>query len=196
MHSPIDKEMVLEEFASHLLEADSPETVSLFMKKYPEYAEDILEYAVALVMNKHSSDEPFLNPEERSQFLTRATQIFRQVAGSKTQTFNSLSQRISDVGLSFDQFKEKTGISRFILLNLDQKVVEVSSIPSKILKSIEEILSIPQDVLNNYLSGGTPAQAMNYKASVAPIATNRTSFEEILRQDSSLSEQDRLKLME
>ena len=196
MHSLIDKEMVLEEFASCLLEDDSPETVSLFMKKYPEYAEDILEYAVALVMNKHSSDEPFLNPEERSQFLSRATQIFRQVTRSKTQALKSLSQRVEEVGLGFDQFKEKTGISRFILLNLDQKVVEVSSIPSKVLKSIEEILTIPQDVLNNYLSGVTPTQGMNYKASAAPISTNKTSFEEILRQDSSLSEQDRLKLME
>ena len=197
MHSPIDKEMAMEEFASQLLEDDSPETVRVFMKRYPEYSEDILGYAVALLMNKHSTDEPFLNTEERANFIERATEVFRKATESKPTQFSSLLKRVTQIGLNADQFKEKTGVSSFVLLNLDQKVVDVASIPSRILNSISETLAIPGDVLNNYISGGvSPGQAMNYKASAAPVSTKRIPFEEVLRQDTSLSEEERRKLME
>lgn len=197
MHSPIDKEMALEEFARYALEDDSPEAVSIFMKKYPEYSDDIVEYAVALLINKHSADEPFLNSEERVQFLKKATEIFQSKKQSPMPALTSLLKRITEIGLNTDQFKAKTGLTQFILLNLDQKLVDVSSIPSKILDSISQTLSIPGEVLNSYLAGkASPGQAMNYKAYTAPSSSDRISFEEVLRQDSSISEQERLKLME
>jgi hypothetical protein len=197
MFNLISKELILEEFALAVSENDSHETVKRFMKRYPEYAEDIMDYAVALLISKHAPAEAFLDEQEHDDFLKQAQNIFSKTSSPSAVEISSLDSKLHELNIGIEEFRKKTGLTRFVLHNLDQKLVDVSSIPPKVVRKLSEALKVSADSLNQYLSGGfRNAHSMNFKAFIAPTSSDRISFEEVLNQDPSLTDEERSKLLE
>jgi len=192
-----NKELVLEEFANKFSENDSKETISLFMKTYPEYAKDILEYAGSLLMNKYYSEEPFQNTKEREQFLSQARHAFRQATlPGNEEKFQGIGDKIRKSEIEWTDFQAKTGLNKSVVLNLDQRVVDVTTIPFKVLKSVSEALSVSTLSLRNFLYGGMgPAASANFKSSSAPTGLVKISFEQVIKTDCSLTDEEKERLL-
>lgn len=192
-----NKELVLEEFASKFAENDSQQTIAHYMRTYPEYAQDILEYAGALMMSKHSNEEPFQSEQEREAFVSRARETFRKFSmEAPEESFNGIKTRINELGMEWEDFQSKTGLTKSIVLYMDQKMVDVATIPSKVLKSVSETISVPTLLLRNFFYGGmTPTAAANFKSSSAPIAKEKISFEKAVMDDSELSNDQKNNLL-
>jgi hypothetical protein len=193
------KDDALEELANSMLEDDSAKTVSSFMKRYPEYADDILEYAVLLLStNKYPMTDPFENEQEKSRFLHAANEVYlNTIDQSKTVPFSGIRAKLKELEIDSEKFRAATGLTSFLVLNLDQKLVDVASIPSRILKSISETLSVPTYALRDYLHGGLPSQGIaHFKNSSAPISSVKKSFDVIVKEDVNLSEEEKLELIQ
>jgi hypothetical protein len=146
---------------------------------------------------KYPAKDPFESEEEREQLLKSALEIYRNaVEQSQEDSFTGIKSKLRELKIDPETFKQSTGLTSFLILNLDQKLVDVTSIPSRILKLISDTLSVPSYALRNYLYSGLPSHgAANFKSFTAPTAAAKKSFEEIVREDVSLTDEEKSKLI-
>jgi hypothetical protein len=192
-------DVILEQFASEATSDVTPAQISLFISRYPEYEAEIMDFAVDILMSKHPTEETFLDEKEKKEFLDKAIQTFRQFSKPRPVdqiAFNGINLRVNELAMEWDEFKAKTGLTKFIALSLDQKLVEVKSIPAKVVKSLSDALHIPANALMTFLQNATLSTgSMNFKSFSAPLNSEKVSFEKLVNDDLSLSESEKEMLL-
>jgi len=198
MHRNLD--VILEQFASEVSPDDiTPAQISLFISRYPEYEAEIMDFAVDFLMSKYPTEEEFLDENEKKQFLDKAVQTFRKFSETKpvdSFAFKGINLRVNELGMEWGEFKAKTGITKLIAFSLDQKLVEVKSIPTKVVKAVSDALNVPANALLNFLQSATPSPgSINFKSFSAPLNSEKVSFEKLVNDDLSLSESEKEMLL-
>ena len=187
-----DLDDILFEFVGAM---DRPDwaTVQQWMARYPYYAREISDFAAAWTLSEHMP----VNPETEAIPLEHWTAIGlrafeRAVAEDRASygasaALTSLIAAAKQQTLNANQLAEQTGLSRTLLMKLDQRLIAAATIPSGLVRRLADALNAPREAVAAYLAQpATLAAGVQYKAESAPTVQPQESFAQAVEADKQL----------
>lgn len=166
-------DQVLDEFAASA-DHPTPELVQVWIERYPQFAQDIVDYAtewVELLMAEGL--EPVENDNASvDRAMSRLQAMLREKDCASTQ---GLLQAIASSGRSSEQVANDLGVDRSIMLLFDAGLIMIKSIPARILRSLQAFplppMRLQQPILGQQLV--TARRAPSPVARAEPVTFRR-----------------------
>ncbi len=197
MNEPI-LEAVLEEYAVATPNGNDLKVLEEFSGKYPQFIEELTDFAAARAVVKHAPEEE-LSEEEEKRVQESGLQNLRNILGSLNpkKELTSLVETAKAKGLSRSKFAAALGVSISLVVYLEKRRVEFSTIPQKIVGKIAEVLETAEETVASYLNQ-LPGHSVNvsYKTDTRPEESAPKSFAEAVNEDQSLTAEEKRKLLE
>jgi transcriptional regulator with XRE-family HTH domain len=191
---------VLEEYALAAGDNNNLQILKQMSEKYPEYAEDLQDFAAARAVIKYAP-EPELSASEEARYSEIGLQNLRTVLSELNSAPHTALESLTDAakgkGMNRSKFAAALGLSVSLVQYLEKRRLEFSSIPTAVIAKVAEVLETGEELVANYLSQ-SPISAANasYKAESRPEELAPKSFTEAVREDQQLSEVEKQKLLE
>ena len=188
-----------------------------FVRRYPQYSEELTDFAVALVLDA-LGDIPTA-PEEFSKEVTAATgspTVSRAMSRfhSKLHAVRTASKSSDDAGISperanapnpfallspedFESVAARLDVTKMFMSRLRDRIIEFSTIPEQFIAETAEALKVPIDTVSAHLaspSGSALSGAEFYKADDQPEIIQQQTFEQAV-DSSGLSEKQQKRLL-
>ncbi len=146
--------------------------------------------------NKQSPDgqsEVFPNPETKEADQKKNTDILMASPdGAQSTGFKSLISQGQKKGIDFIDLASQLRLGISLTRMLDRRQVEFDTIPNGLIEDISQTLELPPVHVISYLNQEqTLAQGALYRANKMPELSRKTSFEDALRLDPHMSEDDK-----
>ena len=193
---------VLEEYATAAPAGNDLQILRLMTEEHPKFAEDLTDFAAARAVVRHAPEEE-LSAEEERRFQESGLKNLRAVLGSLNHVgatgnaLQSLVETAKSKGLNRSSFASRLGLSVSLVQYLEKRRLDFASIPKTIVARLAEVLEIGEQVVSNYLNQ-PPSFAKNasFKASERPEQLQPKNFAEVVREDQTLSPEEKRKLLE
>jgi transcriptional regulator with XRE-family HTH domain len=201
MNEPL-LETVLEEYLSATPNGNDLKILQEFSNEYPQFAQDLEDFAAARAVAKHAPEEE-LSAEEEEQIQESGLVNLRSVlsslkaVGSSPRILQSLVETAKSKGMKRSQFATALGLSTSLVIYLEKRRLEFATIPTKIVAKIAEVLGIAEEAVADYLNQ-TPDLSVNasYKTETRAEELPPKSFTEAVREDQILTAEEKRKLLE
>jgi transcriptional regulator with XRE-family HTH domain len=193
----LDLSEVLEEYAAATPLGNDPKILRQMSEQYPQFAEDLHDFAAARAVIRYAPEVEF-SMEEESRYQKIGLQNLRSILNSSPQAaVESLLETAKAKNLNRSKFAAALGLSVSLVQYLEKRRLEFASIPPKIIASIAEVLEIAEETVAKYLNQPPVAAAnASYKAQERPVEIKPKSFAEAVREDQQLSPEEKRKLLE
>jgi transcriptional regulator with XRE-family HTH domain len=179
---------------------DRPDWASIqkWMARYPNYAHEIGDFAAAWILSNELPE----NPETAAAPLEHWTAIGRRAferavaeerAGyAASAPLTNLLDAAKQQGLNPAQLAAETGLSRTLLMKLDQRLIVASTIPARLVERIATVLNAPLSSVTAYLAQPAKLTATaQYRAEEAPTVQPQEPFATAVRVDKLLKPTER-----
>jgi len=195
---------ILHEFAV-AQDMPSAELLNAFAKRYPHYAQELTEFAVALTLRslqeKHSM-RSHAEGQETSIATSKAVSTFWNtryaLQKSSEESIKVLPAKNLFAVLSRDECRVVTsdlGINVAFFIKLRDRQVEAESIPAQFIKRCAAALGTTVELVKAHFEAPSELQyGMAYKAAEKPSAGPKQSFEDAVC-NSGLAQEQRLRLL-
>ena len=188
-----------------------------FVRRYPQYAKELTDFAVALVLDALSDA-----PEDLEQFSKEAaaaassSAVSRSVSRfhSKLHAVRTASKSSDDAEVSPEQANapnpfetlspedlkavaDRLDATKIFVLRLRDRVIDPSTIPDKVIGMVAEALDATVESIVAHFGSSPeplPAGAEFYKASKQPEVVKQQTFEQAVRA-SGLSEEQQKRFL-
>ncbi len=191
-------EDVLEAYAVETPNGNDAAVLNRWMKDYPAFADDLMDFAAGRSMARHLPD-PVIPENEMAGYRESGLSMLREITGTdkkKLFSISSLSEMAKESGLNKTAFASALEISVSLLMQLDKRYLIASSIPRRLIGRIAESLKTTEESVAAYLSGGPEFSAQaSYKAESRPEKQDQKDFTKAVMDDPSLSEEQKNKLI-
>lgn len=193
----LDLSEVLEEYAAVTPLGNDPKILRQMSEQYPQFAEDLHDFAAARAVIRYAPEVEF-STEEESRYQKIGLQNLRSILNSSPQSaVESLLETAKAKNLNRSKFAAALGLSVSLVQYLEKRRLEFASIPPKIIASIAEVLEIAEETVAKYLNQPPVAAAnASYKTQERPVEIKPKSFAEAVREDQQLSPEEKRKLLE
>lgn len=200
--SQTNLEEVLEEYAAATPTGNDLKILRSLTEEYPQYANDLTDFAAARAVVKHAPDEELSDEEER-RFQESGMKNLRAVLsrvssrGASQNALQSLVETAKAKGLNRLRFAAALGLSASLVQYLEKRRLDFASIPKAVIEKVAEVLEIGEQSVANYLNQ-PPSLATNasFKASERPEQLQPKNFAEAVREDQQLSAEEKRRLLE
>lgn len=196
----------------------TPTPMQEWIKQYPKCKDEIMEWAANAPLFDYA-DTSIPNEEEQTIMLESAKAYFSSNYPFSRSPISSLISLLKKKGFSIPSFAAKLNISVPLLQRLEQRRIQVETVPARLLQSLGDELQTAQESIKEYLSQ-QPALAKGafYRADAPPsvgklseidpsdvsfclsfrskISEEQISFEEAVRSDQEMSEEQKSSWME
>lgn len=180
----------------------TPTTINLveWIKKYPEYKEELIDFTIAWSLVDASPQEKVsrfgndlhLQPDE--PIAPRLLSELRYSHPRPKINRPSISSLVAEgrtVGLSIDQFANLMELSAAILRKLDRRLIRYQRIPLQIIEGLAHIIRREVIAIARYLNQ-PPLQAPGaHKSNQKPYIAAQEDFFDVVRNDPDLSDEKR-----
>ena len=167
------------------------ETLERYLKDYPQFSDDLIDLSAELRLQQNrpaTSAEPIADPTCESEWTT-----FTSVVSNASALANPFAQFR---GQAFASFCNALRLPRSIVTALRDRLVEPTSIPAQLVKSISELSDATIESVEEYFAQPpTTLATMEFKANQKPVEIERTTFEKLV-EGSELTEDQRNAVME
>ena len=191
-------EEILEEYAAETPTGNDLKILQTFSEKYPQFADDLADFAAARAVVKHAPEED-LTAEEEERFQESGLNNLRFVLSSlnPSNSLHSLVETAKQKGLSRAKFAAALGLSTSLVIYLEKRRLDFATIPQKIRTKISQVLEVTEESVVNFLNQTSKYAAdMNFKTETRPEAQPPKSFADAVREDQQLSAEEKRKLLE
>jgi transcriptional regulator with XRE-family HTH domain len=194
---------ILEEYALRTEGGNDMRLLRQMIDSYPQYAEELEDFAAARAVIRFAPDEEFA-PEEEARFAELGMQNLRMFLGEKGSNavasdaaLQSLTDRAKAKGMNKKSFAAALGLSVSMVQYLEKRRLAFASIPQAIIAKVGEVLEAGEEAVAAYLnqSPDTAAQA-SFKATERAEEMPPKDFAEAVREDQMLSPDEKRKLLE
>jgi hypothetical protein len=190
---------VLEGYAIETPTGNDMQILQKWMKWYPQYAEQLQDFAAARAILRHAPEED-LSAEEEARYREEGLQILRDFLGKKKaaqEVLPGLAAVAAEKGLKKPELAEKLGLSLSLLVYLDKKRLVFSTIPKSLIKKIADVLEVAEQSVSAYLNQPPDFQAQaSFKAAIRPELSQPKSFSDAVREDQTLTPEEKKKLLD
>jgi transcriptional regulator with XRE-family HTH domain len=180
----------------------SSANISKWMKEYPQFEADIMEFAAFQAIDKHVSDPEELVATDRevsAQRLELVKGIVRSAVMENQESIESIASlavQAKKKGLKFSQLARKVGLSLPLMANLEQRFVSFASIPEDIFNNLANVLEVSAESIRNYLQlpPEMTTQA-SFKAKDKPEKPGQEDFFKLVERDRGLTPEQKDNLL-
>jgi hypothetical protein len=175
VNPPVTSSQVLDLFATAYRE--STDALADFLARYPEHAEELVDYAHELNLQRECAGERSITPEDE---LWIEAQVSRMSSARSAAVDPFANWQTSQ----YVEARKALGVPSAVLTAFRDRLVTVASVPLPFLDRLADVLKVAMPDLVAFLEG-SPRLATNvaYKSDAAPGApTEKVSFESILNQ--------------
>jgi transcriptional regulator with XRE-family HTH domain len=188
---------VLEEYAIAASESQDQDRLRLMMEKYPQFSEELMDFAAARAQIKYSA-EPEISAEEEKRYqeigLKNLNFFLRETESSPI--LESLTNAAKMRGLSKSNLASAIGGSLSLVMYLEKKRLRFASIPKEIIARLAKALETSESAVSNYLNQSADlATNASFKSQTRPEEVEQKDFSEAVRQDQSLSQEQKSELL-
>lgn len=198
MTDEIKLQEVLEEYALAAGTDNDQQILRQMTEKYPQFADDLHDFAAARAVIKYAP-EPKISAEEESRYRAIGLQNLRTIlsesAGVQT-ALQSLTDAAKAKGMNRSKFAAAIGLSVSLVQYLEKRRLEFASIPKTIIAKVAEVLETGEELVAGYLNQSPIRTAgASFKAATRPEELQPKSFAEAVREDQTLSAEEKSKLL-
>lgn len=197
MNNEATLQRVLESYAAETPEGNDNETLKKWMSRYPEYANDLMDFAAERAHMSHLPDAES-DEGELERFLEHGRQKFRQLLNTskkKPSEISSLIGSAEEAGLDRSAFAKAVGLSISLVIYLEKRRVRAASVPSKVINGIAAAIGASAEAVRAYLELPEMAAGLNYKAEERPAEIGPKDFAEAVEQDQTLTPEEKKALL-
>lgn len=212
-------QQVTEQYIDAYTRGQAP-SVEEYARRYPELAEDLLEFALFFHAYAEDTDfsfapEPYLDPAASAALQqihameeAKETPVPRAAAARAAHFSPDQVSSLAPVGgevrpikgilaeaaarkLSTRKLAAMVDVTSEVLAKLDARAIEVTSIPSAFLRRLAENLNVPAGSIHAYLSGiGGPATSAQFYFAESAPEQKQESFLQAI-DESALTEREK-----
>ncbi len=188
---------VLEGYAVETPGGNDQNVLRKWLENYPQFASDLMDFAASRAVIKFAPEDE-LSAEEEKRYQEFGLNNLRAFLSNTTQTIpESLTDLAKEKGLNKAKFASAVGVSLSLLMYLEKKRLEFSSIPQAIIKKISGVLETGEEIVSSYLNQTPdPAGGASFKTATRPEEVKLKSFPEAVREDQMLSAEEKKKLLD
>ncbi len=190
---------VLEEYAMAAPEGNDGQVLRSIIEKYPQFGAELEDFAAARAIVRYAPDPEFSATEEARYQEIGLNNLRKVLSGKATQqpALQSLTDTAKAKGLNRSKFAAALGLSVSLVQYIEKRRLDFASIPKAIVAKIAEVLDTGEELVANYLKL-PPNLATNasFKVSGRPEEMQSKSFDEAVREDQTLSGEEKRKLLE
>ena len=190
-------EDVLEEFALAVSHEGNDEKILREMTgKYPQFREHLFDYAAMLSFEKHTP-EAEIPTEEMKKFEEKGLQNLQKFLDENRQTkLESVADKARELGMKKGKFAKALGVSVSLVMYLEKRRLDFSTIPKDLIKRIAETIKTTEDAVANYLKRSmTLSEQTSYKSDSRPEDLKQKSFADAVKEDTNLTSDEKEKLL-
>lgn len=192
---------VLEEYAIAAGAKNDHEILRAVIEKYPQFADDLMNFAAARAFAAFSPETEISTAEEAEFQKFGLEHLRRVLSGASEQNAAmplSLTETAKAKGLNKAKFAAALDISLSLVMYLEHKRLEFVTIPQTIIGKIAQLLDTSEDSIAEYLNQPPNfAAGASYKAETRPENDLKPKkFAEAVREDQQLSTEQKRKLLE
>jgi len=200
--SEVNLDEVLEEYAAATPEGNDLKILQSVVETHPEYADELADFAAARAIVKHAPEEE-LSGEEELRFAETGLKNLRIILvalGESPQTTDALQSLVEMAkakGFTRSKFAAAIGLSTSLIMYLEKRRLEFSSIPNSIVTKIARVLETGEELVSTYLDQ-SPDYATNasFKTEKRAEDLPPKNFAEAVREDQQLTAEEKLKLLD
>lgn len=182
---------ILEGYAAATPEGNDHELLRQWIERHPDYAQDLIEFAVSRDLVNEFEDASFTDDTEKMRYVARAREIFRNYMATQSAPLVGIIVRAEELQLKKKDLMERLGISPELLAYLDQRAIEYASIPKTFVQRLAHTLDSSVESVAAFLRQDiNPAQAF-HKSSGRPEELVKQDFTTVVRNDINLSDEQK-----
>ncbi len=192
---------ILEEYAAETPSGNNLKVLQEISEKHPQHADDLTDFAAARAVVRHAPEEE-LSAEEEHRFAEAGLKNLRMVLSSVNapkpaeNILQSLVEAAKAKGLNRKSFAAAVGLSTSLVMYLEKRRLEFSSIPKTILAAVARVLETGEDLVSSYLDQSPDfATGASYKTDTRAEDLPPKSFKDAVREDQQLSAEEKRKLL-
>jgi transcriptional regulator with XRE-family HTH domain len=188
---------VLEEYAIAAPESNDTEKLRTMMEKYPQFSEELMDFAAARAQIKYSAEPEISAKEERhyQEIGLNNLNFFLRGADSSV-ALESLTDAAKERGLNKSKFASALGLSLSLVMYLEKKRLRFASIPKELVARLAKVLEISEATVANYLNQSADlATNVSFKSQTRPAEVEQKDFAEAVKQDQSLTREQKNELL-
>lgn len=198
MSTEADLQRVLESYAAETPDGNDNAILEKWMAKFPQYASDLMEFAAE---RSHMSilSGSDLAPDQVRGFVEKGRKKFSSLledAKAGSSKVSSLIRTAEERGMDKTAFARAVGLSISLLIYLEKRRVLAATVPEKVVAAIAEAIGASSKAVRAYLELPRSAAGLNFKAVDRPAEVGQKDFAEAVRQDGTLSEDQKRSLLE
>lgn len=171
--------------------------VSDYLVRYPEYADEIADFIA--YFHAFEGDLPYEThsmPVLSGQFQGAIDTAWERVLpslGQPTSTITSLLGTAAKRHLTVSQLAERLGLSKDILLKLEQHTIIATTIPGELITLLAKVLQEPSSAVQAFFGISQRQQTLQLAEAQAMYQVNgqAQSFQESIEESEQLSEEQR-----
>lgn len=191
-------EEVLEEYAAVTPAGNDLEVLRGFTGKYPQFVDELADFAAARAVVKYAPEEE-LTAEEEERLQESGLNNLRSVL-SKLNSANPLQSLVETAktkGLSRAKFAAALGLSTSLIIYLEKRRLIFATIPQKIITKLAQILETGEEKVSDFLKQVPQfAENASFKTETRAEIQPPKNFADAVREDQQLSAEDKRKLLE
>ena len=186
-------EDVLDAFVA--FDVDPNEALDEWIRSYPEYEQELTEFAVSWSLMKSLPPAPNAEEVDEDTLVLRGMSIIqnllheqsRESASESVVPFESLIAEGRVHGLEPRQLAQATKLGDSLLRKLDRRLIRFASIPQDAINNLSNaIQSAPASVATYLQQSPTFVAAMEHRSEQAPVLNAPEDFFDAVRADPTI----------
>lgn len=190
---------VLEAYAVETPTGNDQQVLQKWMKKYPQYSAELMDFAAARAVVLYAPEEE-ISAEEEARYREvglKNFQAFLSNSAAPQTVLSSLTASAAEKGLNKAKFAAAVGVSLSLLMYLEKKRLEFSTIPKAVVRKISDVIEAGEQQVAAYLSTPPEMQPQaSFKTAIRPKEVKLKSFAEAVREDQILSPEEKKNLLD
>lgn len=201
MSDKLKLQEVLEEYAAATLEGNDLGELRRISEKYPQYAEELADFAAARAVAKHAPEED-LEPAEEMRFqalgLANLQRVLSETQAPETAVgiIQSLTDLAKSKGLNRTKLAQALGLSVSLVQYLEKRRLDYATIPQSLITKIADVLETAQNQVAAYLNQPPDYAAQSsFKTNTRAEQSQAKNFRDAVSEDQQLSADEKRKLL-
>ncbi len=193
---------ILEEYAAATPAGNDLKVLREVSDKYSQHSDDLTDFAAARAVVKYAPEEE-LSADEEQRFVEAGLKNLRMVLGALNESgvtaaaLHSLVDAAKVKGLNRKSFAAATGLSTSLVMYLEKRRLDFSSIPKTIVSAVARVLETGEDLVSSYLNQPPDfATGASYKTNTRAENLPPKNFSDAVREDQQLSAEEKRKLLD
>lgn len=174
--------------------SEEPKTLKEWIADYPAQKEELVTWAVGLSELNYAESAPPDPVADARTLEIGMRALSRMKYRTKTEVaaapIVSLLEAARLQGMDPKQFAERLNLDKPMVTKLNQKLMQVVTIPSTLIQKIAEELKVGVQQVQDYLNRpSTLASGVSYRSETKPEIGSQQPFSEAIRSSLTLSEE-------